>query len=320
MRKRILVACFSLMLLSGGAARVAAQASPTGHAAGTPEKGLTARVAFEGSSSSQGQVLDLNSSTGYTFNKYFNVGVGIPVYFMRASTPAPGSGQGPRTSSSGNLGDFYGALNLTFDNPLLAYSSTLTLTAPTGDSAKGRSTGQMTYDWDNRVDHEIFDRWTPYVDVGLANSISNTRLFKRPFLTYGHLAHFEAGMDVKLLKSLTFTAAAYDVQPWGEQHVFSRFIQKGASGSGPALHRRVFEINPETVGGAELTRDNGYSAGLSFSPTRVLDFSVSLTRSVPLHLNTVSFGVGFNISRLFQGPRTRLASQQTPGESQSAQK
>ncbi len=320
MRKRILVASFSLMLLSGCAARVAAQASPAGHAGGTPEKGFSARLAFEGSSSSQGQVLDLNSSTGYTFNKYFSVGLGIPVYFVRASTPAPGSGEGPRSSSSGDLGDVYGALNLTLDNPVLAYSSSLSVTAPTGDSAKGRSTGRMTYDWDNRFEHEFFEWVTPYVAAGLANSVSTTRLFKRPFLTYGHLAHLEAGMDVKLRKSLTFTVSAYEVLPWGEQHVFSRFIRRGSSGTGPASHRRFFEINPETIGTADLTRDNGYSAGLSFSPTRVLDFSVSLTRSVPLQLNTVSFGIGLNISRLFQGPRARVASQPPAGETRSAQR
>jgi hypothetical protein len=248
--------------------------------------------------------MDLNSSTGYIFNKYFSVGVGLPVYFVSATQPASGSGQAKRTSSSG-IGNFYGTLNLNFDNEVLPYSSTLTLTAPSGDLDKGRSTGKMTYDWDNRFEHELAERLTPYVDAGLANSLSNTRFYKRPFLTYGYLAHFEAGMDVKIWKSLTFTPSAYDILPWGNQRVISRVVRgSGPSGTGTVLRRRVYEFNAQTTGGADLTRDNGYSAGIGFSPTPVIDLSFGFTRSVPQHLNSWSWGIGFNIRRLFSHPRT----------------
>jgi len=291
------MACVFLTLFSGFSARLSAQAVPGGKTPGAEEKGLTMRVAFEGSTSSDGQIFDLNSSTGYIFNQHFSVGVGVPIYFVYPSTTVTGTSA--RASSTGDLGDFYGVASLSLDNPVAAYSTSFTLTAPTGNADRGRSTGQVTYDWDNRFDHEWFDRVTPYIDAGLANSISNTRFFKRPFITLGHLAHFEAGADIKLAKMLTFTASAYDVLPWGQQHVFSRIVRRGSSGLGGS-GRRVFENNFETIGGADLTRDNGYSAGLGFSPSPLVDFSVGFTRSVPLHLNTLSFSVGFNISRLFR--------------------
>ena len=313
MCKKISIGLLSLVLFFACAARLAAQASPAGRAPGgtedAPEKGLTMRVAFEGSSSSEGQVLDLNTSTGYIFNRYFNVAVGMPIYFISASTVPPTSGQAPRSSSAGNMGDFYGSLNLSLDNPVAAYGSSLTFTVPTGDTTKGRSTGHMTYDWDNRFEHEFFERLSPYVDAGLANSLSNSRFYRRPYLTYGKLAHFEVGSDLQIVKWLSFTASAYDVLPWGQQQVFSRFVWRGSVGSGPPRHRRVFENNAQTVGTSDLTRDNGYSAGATLSPSPLVDLSFGFTRSVPMHLNTLSFGIGFNVSRLFKHPRAQLAAQ-----------
>ncbi len=313
MCKRISIGLLSLALVSACATRAAAQASPAGRAGGgtqdTQEKGITMREAFEGSSSPDGQVLDLNTSTGYIFNKYFGVAAGMPIYFIHASTVAPTSGQAPRTSSAGNLGDFYGSLNLALDNPVAAYGSSLTFTAPTGDSSKGRSTGHMTFDWDNRFDHEFFERVSPYVDAGLANSLSNSRFYRRPYLTYGKLAHFEVGSDLQIVKWLSFTASAYDVLPWGQQQVFSRFVKRGSTGTAPASHRRVFETNAQTTGTSDLTRDNGYSAGVTLNPSPFVDLSFGFTRSVPMHLNTFSFGIGFNVSRLFKRPRGQLAAQ-----------
>lgn len=317
MKNTKLIAIAIVFLLFAGAGRLAAQSGAGPQNAGTTkgsasEKGIVARLSFEGSSSSDGQVLDLNSSTGYNFNKYFGIDVGLPVYFVRGATVASGSGAAQRTSSSGDLGNVYGDVRFSFDNRIAPYSSTLTATAPTGSVNKGRSTGRFTYDWDNRLEHEIFNRVTPYVDAGLANSISDTRFFKRPFITLGHLAHFEAGADVKIWKSLTFTASAYDIVPWGQQRVISRFVRPGTTGTGVARHGRVFEIFAQTQGSASLVRDNGFSSGFSFSLTRFLDVSAGYAHSVPLHLDTISFGIGFNLAALFQKQQPKLAAATPP--------
>ena len=313
MKNTKIIAIAIVFLLFAGAGRLAAQTGAGPQSAGTTKgRGIVARLSFEGSSSTDGQVLDLNSSTGYNFNKYFGIDVGLPVYFVRGATVATGSGAAQRTSSSGDLGNVYADVRLSLDNRIAPYSSTFTVTAPTGSVNKGRSTGHFTYDWDNRIEHEIFDRVTPYVDAGLANSISDTRFFKRPYITLGHLAHFEAGADVKIWKSLTFTASAYDIVPWGQQTVISRFVRPGSTGAGTARHGRVFEIFAQTQGSASLDRDNGYSAGFSFSLTRFLDLSAGYARSVPLHLDTISFGIGFNLTALFQKPQPKLAAATPP--------
>ena len=210
--KHVFPLIVTLLFLFAGVGRLAAQGPmPSSRTPKDPQpsgqqSGFSARVAFEGSSSSDGQVFDLNTSTGYTFNKFFGLDLGMPFYFAHASTPSSGSGPAPRTSSSGDIGNLYMDAHLSLDNPVAPYRTTFTVTAPTGDVNKGRSTGRFTYDWDNRVEHEFLDRVTPYIDAGLANSVSDTRFFKRPFITLGKLAHFEAGADVKLWKSLTFTA------------------------------------------------------------------------------------------------------------------
>lgn len=213
------------------------------------------------------------------------------MYFDRASSLTTGS-----TSSTG-IGNLFGMLHTAWKNPTLNYAASLTGSAPTGDTKKGLSTGHATFDWDNRMDHDL-GRLTPFADAGLANSVSDTRFFKRPFTSYGNVAHFEAGTDVDLSHSFSLTLSAYDLAPWGTQTVISRLVSQGATGNA-GQHGRVFEQNHVTTGTTSLTQDNGYTIGLSVSPKPYLDLEIGYTRSVHYALNTVSFGVGFNLSSFF---------------------
>jgi len=255
---------------------------------------------FEGSSSPDGQIMDINTSTGYNFNRFFGVDVGVPVYLVRTSSTI--SKANPSGVSGNGIGDVYMDGRLTFNNPLLNFGTTLSGTAPTGDTGKGHSTGHWTYDWTNHFDRDI-GRLTPFADVGLGNSIVDTKFFKRPYTSYGNLAHFEAGTDFGLWRSLRFSASLYDVQAWGGQQVFSRVVRKRTT-TGGSTSRPQFETQSFVVGGAELVRDNGYNLGVNFSPTRFMDLSVGFNHSVHLRLDTVSFGVGFNIGSLI--PTKRL--------------
>src|SRR5437773_615429 len=74
----------------------------------------------------------------------------------------------------------------------LSYSSTLELTAPTGDKARGFTTGRATADWTNRFSHKM-DSFTPFGSAGLANTVSDTKFFVRPFTSLGMVVHFEGG-------------------------------------------------------------------------------------------------------------------------------
>lgn len=254
------------------------------------DRGMTLTEHFDASSSTDGKVFSLSSAAGYNFNKYFGVDLGIPMYIVRA----PASVQGSR--SSNGVGDVFADLRLSLDNRLFGYSATLTGTAPTGDTSKGRSTGRATFDLDNHFERG-FSRFTPFADIDLGNTV-NQRVYRRPYLTLGKVASFEAGTSVKLFRSLSASASLYDVAPWGTQRVFSRFVPRGTTILGTVQHNRVYEKSAETLGGASLDRDNGVNVSANYKPTRYLDFGVGYSRSMHYSLNTVSFGIGVNLGSL----------------------
>ena len=277
---------FLLSLLIVGS-ELAAQAPP----AANQEKGMTASVEFDGSSSSSGAVYELDSGLGYAFSRHFAMGLGVPVYFAQSSSSG-------KSNSVYQLGDPSLGLQFKFPNPQLSYNTGLTGVVPTANTKHGFSTGRVTYDWSNHVDH-AFSFLTPFVDAGVANSIMDTHLYHRPYTTLGYNAHFAAGANKDVWKFFTVSASAYDILPWGPQKMYSR-IAGLQSGTNPVASKRgrVFEANAVTSGGASLTRDNGYSASLDANPIPFLDLGVGYTRSVRYALNTVSFSVGVNIGSL----------------------
>src|SRR6266851_2453193 len=193
--------------------RAAAQA-PAGTSAPSKdekqERGPTLYESFEGSSNIDGQFMDLNSAAGYVFNKHFSWDLGVPILFTRGTTST-----GTKVSTNG-LGDIYTDFRLAFRNPAVNYVTTLTGAVPTGDTKKGLSTGRVTFDWGNKFYRE-FGRWTPFANLGVGNSLYNTNFFHRSFLTLGKVAHFEAGTEYELGHSVSVSALAYDVAPWGQQ-------------------------------------------------------------------------------------------------------
>ncbi len=263
-----------------------------------PEKGVAFYTSFQGSSNTLGQVYRLNTSAGYNFNSHWGIDAGLPVYFLQPS----GSPSGTLTSSGTGVGNVYADLNLTLRNPLINYVSTLTGTAPTGNRDRGLSTGRATYDWNNHFDRS-FLAFTPFANVGIANSVSDTPLFTRPFTSLGTVGHFEGGTTYRLFPHVRIGASAYDIAPTGQQKIFSRQIpRRGAALAGlPPQSRRgagAFENQFETVGGSELARDHGYSGWLSAGLGPLANLMVGYTRSVNYDLNAFSFGIGFDIGYL----------------------
>ncbi len=285
-----LLAGLTLGLVPRLAAQSTASSQPSGE---QQEKGTILIESFEGSSNTDGWITNLNSTAGYKFNPHFQVAAGIPVYFIHAPSSKPG------TSSSNGLGNPYVNVGWAAKNPAINYGSTLNGAFPTADTKKGLSTGRVTFDWDNRFDRE-FSRFTPFADAGVGNSLSDRRFFKRPFMSLGKVAHFEAGTEVNLWRSLSVSVSGYDVLPWGHQKVFSRLIKRGSTGSGTVQHGRVFENAAETVGGASLTRDTGFNIGFDLAPRPYLDFTLGYSRSMNYALDTISFGVGLNLGEILR--------------------
>jgi hypothetical protein len=144
----------------------------------------------------------------------------------------------------------------------------------------------VTVDWNNHFAHE-FDLLTPFVDVGLANSIADTRFLHRPYISYGDVAHLEGGSELDLGDKFSVTVSGYYILPWGAQQIFLRGKK---SSSGPMK------------GGVSLTRDDGINLGIDYNLTRSLDLSAGYSRSVYSVLNTFSFGIEVNVSSLLKRP------------------
>ena len=255
------------------------------------ESGITSYVEFGGTSDADGQIYEVNSNVGYDFNPHFGLAVGAPIYFVRPSSTMGG------TSTTG-LGNPYLALHLKYPGPALNFNTALTGAAPLGDSKKGLSTGRATFDWTNHFDHAFSDL-TPFVELGIANTIPDSRLFLRPYTTLGFNTHFQGGASYDLWKFISVGASGYDILPSGQQTVFSRVIP-GQVNVGPVQHGPAFVKNQQTTGSASLTQDDGFSAWIDGNPGGKVDLELGFTRSLVYDLNSVSFSIGINLRQLYR--------------------
>jgi hypothetical protein len=277
-----------------------AASGPTGTNVEGFTPGWTLGTRFEGSYSSDGSVYDLGSALGYNFSRHFRVDAGVPLYFV--STPSAIKKNNPGAVSGIGVGSFFTDLKSNYPNQSLNYSSTIHLTAPTGDAKKGFSTGHATWNFANHFDHAFGD-FSPFLDAGVGNTVMDTRFFHRPFITFGYNAQFEGGLEYDPGK-FSFSASAYDVAPWGNQTVISRVFRCGSSAKcsagGPAKSRKSFTTASVASGVADLVRDNGFNAGIDYKPVSYLDLEFDFSRSVPLQLNSYSLGIGVDLSWLLQ--------------------
>ncbi len=259
------------------------------------EKGFVWVETFQGRADTLGTILKLDNSTGYKFGPHFEIDLGVPFYFVHATSSSAATG----LSSGNGIGDPYLDLQFSLDNSVTHFVSSITGRAPVGDTSKGLSTGRVTFDWNNYLEFTA-GRFSPFVDVGIANSISDTRFFTRPFTSLGEVVHLEGGGYVGLRHALSLGASAYADAPFGEQKVFSKLIRRGQSGStghgrGAGAKKGAFETESVTIGDASIARDNGGSVWLDFYPGKLAGFQVGFSRSAEYDLNSVFFGVVLNV-------------------------
>jgi hypothetical protein len=293
------VAILSVLTLALVATTARAQSSSDTN----PYKGFTFFEYYGGSFSSIGHVTELDTTVGYNFNKYFGVDAGIPFYFVGASKKF----EIPGIMTGNGAGDVYADLLVTLANPTVNYLGTLRGTAPTGDTKIGFSTGRATFDWDNYFDHDFGDL-RPFADVGLANTISDTQFFYRPFTTLGLVVLSEAGASYRVFPKIRVGASYYDDAPIGQQKVFNRLVPTVSLPNGATVGTPVTGSSAaaasEIVGPSSIDRDNGYSAWVTFQPIRPVTFLASYDHSVHYALNMFSFGIGFNMGSLYHNVRS----------------
>jgi len=267
--------------------------------------GWTSSMNFDGSANSQERVFDVDSSVGYNFDQHWGFGIGVPLSFVSSSSSTTTSSAGGKNTSTvsslNSLGNVYMDVNFKAKGDIAAYASTLTVAAPTGSTANGVSTGRPNIGWNNHVDH-AFDRLTPFVEAGFSNGLTDTRFYHRAYTTLGFVSQFTGGSTVDLGRSFSVGASLYDVLPSGQQKMFSKLVgRKSAFAAGAGKHGRAYELTAETTGNASLTRDNGGSTWIEFSPGHIFDFQVGYTHSVHLALDTVSFNLGIDVGKLVKG-------------------
>lgn len=276
-------ACTLLLLASGASLFAAAESDES-------TRGFTFSERFQGSVNTLGAVNELDSNIGYNFNTHLGVDGGLPVYFVRPSSATTST---TGMTSSNGIGNAYGQVRLTFANPLVNFESSLTGTAPTGDKTAGFSTGHATADWSNYFDHS-FSRLTPFGDVGIANSVSDTMFFIRPYTTYGFVTHMEGGAKYRLAPMLSVGASLYEIAPSGQQTVISRVVKAQSQSSSRQSHG-AFETANQTTGSSNIAADHGFSAWVQVRPLKTINLFAAYTRSTQYSLDTLSFGVSFNV-------------------------
>lgn len=260
--------------------------------------GWTLGTRFEGSSSGDGSVYDLGTALGYNFSRHFAADLGVPVYFI--GTPSSIKKNNPDAVSGVGIGAFFTDFRANYPSELLNYISAIHLTVPTGDTKKGLSSGHVTWNLTNHIDHAIGD-FSPFLNATVGNTVLDTHYFHRPYITFGYNAAFESGLEFDPGK-FGFSASAYDIAPWGDQTVISRVFRCNKNShcpsAGPTNNRKNYLNASVSTGAAALVRDNGFNASADFKPTPYLDFEFDYTRSVPLDLNIFSFGIGADLGWL----------------------
>jgi len=282
-----------LLALTLGPATLMAQNEADG------ESGFLLHERIQGSGSTLGLISKFDTALGYQFNRYLVVEGGVPLYVVR---PSSTTSQVTGVQAATGIGNAYADLRLTLLNQLVNYTSLLTAAAPTGDKTAGFSTGHATYDWSNLFDRS-FGQVTPFANLGIANTITDTPFFTRPFSSYGFITHVEGGASYKLARIVSVGASVYAIEPSGQQTVISKLIPgksqnpgTGGAARGRHGHAGVFETSSETVGNADIARDHGFSAWFSARASRYAMFEIGYSRSVEYALNGIFFGIDFNLS------------------------
>jgi hypothetical protein len=295
--RRILIFCFTVTFALWQTTSVKAL-----YASEPPSetKRFTFHGALQGSANSPAQVNRMEASVGYNFSRKFAVDFGLPFYFVNSNLSSDPNLNGFRSG----LGNAFVSLRVTPSLIGWHYVSSLTATAPTGDRDRGFSTGRVTIDWNNFISRS-FSRFTPFANLGVANTVSDTNFFYRPFSSLGAVAHFEGGASYRLNRSFGIGASAYSVVPSGEQKFYSRVVKREnnnvqpSNTQGDQVRVRAFQTTAVIVGDASLARDHGFASWVTIYPSSILYLQTGYHRSMAYSLNSFFFGVGLQLDSVY---------------------
>lgn len=288
----IAAALLSLAASAGFAQSGASQSAPE------DERGFVSSTEFGGTFSGSNHVLKLDTSAGYNFTEHFGADFGVPFYFVGGS--ATTSTTGDKTSYSGNgMGAPYFAFRGMYKNNSFKYGSRFAIFLPAGDATAGLSTQQTSIDWTNHFENGI-GRFTPYGDIGVANTVNDTARYNRPYTSYGNNFHVEGGANVDVTDKVSVGGSAYDIFPWGTQTIYSRAVPKNSVGLPANAKGRsnAFQQYSFLSGPSDLAKDDGVSCWMDYSPTPYATAEVAFNRSIAFEMNSVSVTLRLNLGYL----------------------
>jgi len=271
---------------------------PPQSASDNSEHHWTFSQTVSGSANETGTIVKSDTGLGYGIHRFVTLYGGVPFYFVHGDSTTTSTTSS--TVSTAGLGNIYGGIRVSGGNAAFGYSSNVTVAAPTGDEDRGFSTGKVTMDWNNTV-RGTHDRLSPYVSAGLANTVSGTAFFVRPFASHGTVGHVDGGGTFSSFRALDFGASLYSVRATGDQEIVSRVKKKSSTGVTPAASRggskRPFQDNTVTEGTADIVNDKGFSTWLTLRPQSAWSLNVGYNRSATYGLDSVFFGLGFQVTR-----------------------
>lgn len=265
------------------------------------QKGFTEFETFQGTINSDNRVFKIDSTVGWDFNKHFGIFAGVPFYFtsVPASTIRTGTTTTTTSSSSSNgIGNAYAGMAFRAPNSQLDYAGALTVSAPTGSTSSGLSTGRAGVDFTNRFAHS-FSKFTPFFEGGLANTVPDMAFSTRPFTSLGAVAHLEEGADLEIVKHTYVGFSGYQIVPFGSQKMFSKLVKQGSSGTKGG---NTFD-NTARTSGNDITRENGFNAWLGFEPG-LWRAEIGFTRSATFNLNSFAFNLRFNVGKMLRSKKS----------------
>lgn len=284
---------------------------------GTLLDGLNAGVTYSGvHSSSVGWYTVMTPAVSYTFSRRFSADGSTSIYFHRMveNTDAATAAKHPLVDDPMDPGDTLLGFHAFFEPGSLQDTITASLTAPTGNRAKGFGTGQVTYDFSNHLERYV-KQLGLILDVGAGDSsgLFNDQVVK-DYNSVGGLAHFESGLVYWFPHRTYLEAVAYEQLPLGSQTVYSSVARgedlggrwrandddsggDGGGGNSPPS-------NPPTTTATTVSEDNGFTTFLGIPLTRNIILNGYYNRSLRQRVDTVSFGMTY----ILRGtPKNRLS-------------
>lgn len=227
----------------------------------------------------------LGAGVGYDLNRKLSVSTGIPFYLISAiSQTKKTTGETVVKQHEAQIGDYWLRLDAQPYSGFVTWKANVAGTAPTGNTKYGLSSGRATWTNAHHLEKDVAFL-TPFVEATVGNTVPNNKRYLRNYTTLGYVSMQTGGVDFDLTHGFSFESAAYEVTPFGDQKVYSRVGKNG-------------KLKQVTEGTASLTKDHGFSGGLSFTAGHRISCDLDYTRSITDHIDAVTLSFNYRFGHV----------------------